>query len=64
LSLLETNKKNKIKIYILSSILPKGNIDELKRIVNLYNQKIEFIITNNIVPKELKEVMINKNSSA
>lgn len=62
LSLLETNKKHKIKIFILSSLLPQENIDELKRIVDLYNQEIEFIISDDIVPKELKKVMINKNN--
>lgn len=60
LSLLETNKKNKIKIYIMSSSLPQENIDELKRIVKLYNQEIEFIICADIVPEELKKVIINK----
>lgn len=64
LSLLESNKKNKIKIFILSSILPKENIDELKRIVNLYNQEIEFIIRDDIIPEELKKVMVNKNNSS
>lgn len=62
LSLLETNKNNKIKIYIITSSLPKANIDELKRIVNAYNQKIVFIINNNIIPKELKSIIINKNN--
>lgn len=59
-SLLETNKRNKIKIYVLSSNLSQENIDELKRIVKLYNQKIEFIIRDDIVPEELKKVIINK----
>lgn len=62
LSLLETNKMNKIKIFILSAILPKECIEELKRIVKLYNQEIEFIINDNIVPEELKWVIINKNN--
>ena len=62
LSLLETNKKHKIKIFIMSSILPKENIDELKRIVKSYHQEIEFIISNDIVPEELKKVIINKNN--
>lgn len=62
LSLLETNKNNNIKIYILSSILPQENINELKRIVYSYNQEIEFIIRDDIVPEELKKVIINKNS--
>ncbi len=63
LSLLETNKNNKIKIWILSSILPQENIDELKRIVNLYNQEIEFIIRDDIIPEELKKVIINRRES-
>lgn len=46
----------------MSSNLPKDNIDELKRIVNLYNQEIEFIISDNIVPEWLKKVMINTNN--
>lgn len=62
LSLLETNKNHKIKIYILSWCLPQENINELKRIVNLYNQEIEIIISDNIIPEELKKVMINKNN--
>ena len=61
-SLLETNKKNKIKIYIMTSFLSQENINELKRIVGLYNQEIEFIISNNIVPEELKKVIINKRT--
>lgn len=64
LSLLETNKNNKIKIWILSSILPQENIDELKRIVSSYNQEIEFIIRDDFVPEELKKIMINKHSSS
>lgn len=62
LSLLETNKKHKIKIYVISSYLPQENIDELKRIVKLYKQEIEFIIEKNIVPKHLKNVIINQRS--
>ena len=61
ISLLETNKTNKIKIYIMSSVIPKENIEELKRIVGLYNQEIEFIIRDDIVPEDLKKVIINKN---
>lgn len=63
LSLLETNKNNRIKIYIISSELSKENIDELKRIVKLYNQEIEFIIKENIISKELKNVIINKREN-
>lgn len=62
LSLLETNKNNRIKIWIMSSCLSEENVAELKRIVALYNQEIEFIICDNIVPEELKKVIINKNS--
>ena len=62
LSLLETNKNNRIKVWIISSCLPEENIDELKRIVDSYNQEIEFIIRDCIVPEELKKVIINKNS--
>lgn len=60
LSILETNKKNKIKIYIMTSSLSQENMDELRRITNLYNQEIEFIIRDDIVPEELKKVIINK----
>ncbi len=60
LSLLETNKKHKIKIYILTSSLSKENINELKRIVDSYHQEIEFIIRDDIVPEKLKKVIINK----
>lgn len=62
LSLLETNKKNKIKIWIISSCISQENIEELKRIVELYSQEIEFIIDKNIVPEDLKKVIINKNN--
>jgi len=62
LSLLETNKNNKIKFFIISSCLPKENIEELKRIVKLYNQQIEFIIKNDIIPKEIKESVINRRN--
>ena len=58
LSVLETNKKNKIKFYIMSSWLTKDNINELKRIVHSYNQEIEFIIDDGIIPKEIKETVI------
>jgi len=61
LSVLETNKNNKLKFFILSSNIPQNNINELKRIVSLYDQEIEFIINDNIIPEELKNVMINKN---
>lgn len=57
-SLLETNKRHKIKIYIMTSKLSQENINELKRIVSLYNQKIEFIIDENILSKDLKESII------
>ena len=60
LSVLETNKKHKIKFYILSSSLSKENINELKRIVDLYDQELEFIIRDDIVSEELKKVIINK----
>ena len=62
LSLLDTNKKHKIKIYIMSSCLPQENINELKRIVDLYDQKIEFIIRDNLIPKEVKESVINRRN--
>ena len=58
LSLLETNKKNKIKIYIMTSYLSTENICELKRIVSLYNQDIEFIIDNHILPEDLTKCII------
>ena len=63
LSVLETNKNNKIKFYIMSSCLPEGNIKELKRIVDLYNQEIEFIIHDNIIPEEIKKNLINRRTS-
>ena len=62
LSVLETNKKHKIKFYIMSSCLPEENIEELKRIVKLYNQEIEFIIKDDIIPKEVKETVINRRN--
>ena len=62
LSLLETNKNHKIKIFIMSSCLPQENIDELKRIVALYNQEIEFIIHDNIIPENIKNTVINRRN--
>ena len=62
LSVLETNKTNKIKFYIMSSYLSKDNIEELKRIVNKYNQEIEFIINNDIISKDLKQSIINRKN--
>lgn len=62
LSVMEKNKEYKIKFYIMTSNLPQKNIDELKRIVDSYNQEIEFIIDKNIIPKELKKVIINKRN--
>ena len=62
LSVLETNKKNKLKFYIMSSYLPEENIEELKRIVTSYGQEIEFIIENNIIPKDIKNSVINRRN--
>ncbi len=62
LSLLETNKNHKIKIFIMSSCLSEENIKELKRIVKLYNQEIEFIIRDNIIPEEIKKAVINRRN--
>jgi len=62
LSLLETNKNHRIKIFIMSSCLSEENIKELKRIVDLYNQEIEFIIRENFIPKEIKESVINRRN--
>ena len=62
LSLLETNQKHRIKIFIMSSFLPKENIEELKRIVNIYNQEIEFIIKDNIIPEDIKNTVINRRN--
>ena len=62
LSLLETNKNHKIKIFIMSSCLSEENIKELKRIVKLYNQEIEFIIRDNIIPEEIKKSVINRRN--
>ncbi len=61
ISLLETNKKHNIKIWIITSELSKENINELKRIIRSYNQEIQFIIRKDIVPRELKDIIINKN---
>lgn len=60
LSLLETNKNHKIKIFIISSYLSEENKKELKRIVTLYNQEIEFIVLNDIIPKDIKDSFINR----
>ena len=62
LSLLETNKNHKIKIFIMSSYLPEENVEELKRIVKLYNQEIEFIIHDDIVSEEIKHSVINRRN--
>lgn len=62
LSLLETNKNHKIKIFVMSSLLPEENIIELKRIVKSYNQEIEFIIRDNLVPEEIKASVINRRN--
>lgn len=62
LSLLETNKNHRIKFFIMSSCLSEENIKELKRIVDLYNQEIEFIIRKNFIPKEIKESVINRRN--
>jgi len=62
LSLLATNKWDEIKIFIMTSFLKQENIDELKRIVGLYNQEIEFIIEDNIIPEDIKKAIIKKNS--
>ena len=60
LSVLETNKNHKIKFYIMTSSITKNNVNEFKRIIDLYKQEIEFIISKDIVPEELKKVIINK----
>lgn len=62
ISLLETNKKNKIKIFIMSSYIPDENVKELKRIVSEYHQEIEFIIHNNIIPEEIQSTVINRRN--
>ena len=62
LSLLETNKKHKIRIFIMSSYLPEENINELKRIVNIYNQEIIFIIQDNLIEEEIKKEVINRRT--
>lgn len=62
LSLLETNKNQKIKIFIMSSCLPEENMEELKRIIALYNQEIEFIIQDNIIPGDIKNSVINRRN--
>ena len=43
----------------MSSCLPEENVKELKRIVKLYNQEIEFIIEGNIIPETIKNTVIN-----
>lgn len=63
LSILETNKNNKIKFFILSSCLPEDSIKELKRIAHEYNQEIEFIIRDNIVPDDIKSLLIYHNKN-
>ena len=60
LSLLESNSNSRIKFYIMSSWLPEENIKELKRIVRKYNQEIEFIIHDDIIPKNIKNKFINR----
>ena len=62
LSLLETNKNHKIKIFIMSSCLSEENVNELKRIVKLYDQEIEFIIHDNLIPEEIKNLVINRRN--
>jgi hypothetical protein len=44
----------------MSSCLPEENVKELERIVKSYNQKIEFIINDNIIPEEIKNKVINR----
>lgn len=60
LSLLETNKTHQIKIFIMSSDLSEENIKELKRIVKIYHQKIEFIISDKIIVDDIKEILLNR----
>ena len=62
LSILETNKMNKIKFYIISTCLSEDNIKELNRIVNEYNQEIEFIIRDNVIPENIKSILINSGN--
>ena len=62
LSILETNKNHKIKFYIMSSCLSDNNVKELKRIVKMYNQEIEFIIKDSLIPVEIKESVINRRN--
>lgn len=62
LSILENNINNRIKIWIMSSNVSEENITELKRLVNLYNQEIEFIIRDDIISEDLKNIIINKNN--
>jgi len=60
LSILENNKKNKIKFYIISSCLSKENVDYIKNLVDEYNQDIEFIIRDTVIPKNIQSLLINR----
>lgn len=62
LSLLETNKNHRIKIFIMSCCLPEENVKELERIVESYNQEIEFIIRDNLIPEQIKKSVINRRN--
>lgn len=46
----------------MTSFMSQENIDEFKRIVNQFNQEIEFIISENIIPEELKSIIINRKN--
>ena len=46
----------------MSSLLPEENIIELKRIVGLYDQEIEFIIHEDLIPIEVKESVIDRRN--
>lgn len=59
LSLLKKNQKENLHIYILARILSKENQQEIQRIVDTNQQNISFIIKEDIIPKNIKKVLIN-----
>jgi hypothetical protein len=46
----------------MSTCLSVENMDELKKIVNKYNQEIEFIIKDSFIPEEIKTNVINRRN--
>ncbi|MDR2540254.1 MAG: hypothetical protein LBD11_00275 [Candidatus Peribacteria bacterium] len=60
MSLFESNKKQTINIYIISSTLKPENKAELEHIANNYGQKIHFFIgpVEKIIPKSTQKILI------